>query len=1073
MRAGWRRPAFHHGSRLSRGSRQDNPEGLAIMTRFNLSEWAITHRALVLFSIIVIGAAGIYAYFNLGRAEDPSFTIKSMIVNVSWPGATTTEVQTQVADRIEKKLQELPWLDRVETYSRPGVAFIQVILSDRTPPSKVKDLWYQVRKKVGDIRGDLPAGIVGPAFNDEYGDVYSALYMLTADGLTLAELKARAEDIRQNLLRVPNVNKVDLIGDQPEKIFVEFSHAKLATLGITPQQIFDSIAKQNAVASAGAIDTSADRINLRVTGGFTGTRAIEAVPVEANGQTFRLGDIATGRRGYEDPPSFLVREDGRPAVGLGVSMQDGANILELGTDLKRAMKAVGAELPVGIEVTQIADQPRIVEESVSEFVETFVEALGIVLLVSFISLGWRTGIVVALSVPLVLAIVFVVMYAAGLDLHRITLGALIIALGLLVDDAIIAIEMMVVKMEQGVDRATAATFAWTSTAFPMLTGTVVTAAGFLPVGFARSSAGEYAGGIFWVVGLALIASWIVAVTFTPYLGFKLLPNLHKGHADPDAIYDTRIYRALRRVIAWALRWRVTVVAATVVAFVVAVAGFPFVQQQFFPTSTRTELFLELRLPEGTAIGVTDAAAKEAEKLLAGDPDIATYTTYVGQGSPRFWLGLNPVLPNPNFAQIVIVTKDLDARERVKTRLDRTIAQGALGQARVRVDRFSFGPPVGFPVQFRVVGPDPLKVRAIAEQVRTVMAQNRKVVDPHLNWGEMEKSIRLEVDQDRARVMGLTPQDVAQTLQTLLSGYTITQYREGIEHIDVVARAIPSERLDLDRLPALTIATRNGVAVPLSQIANLVFDYEEPILWRRNRDIVLTVRSDIVDNVQAPDVTNEVLPKLAGIKDVLPYGYRIETGGAIEESVKANKALVAVFPVMAVVMLSLLMIQLQSFSRLALVFVTAPLGLIGATGALLISDRPFGFVALLGLIALAGMIMRNTVILVDQIERDIAAGHARHRAILDATVRRARPVALTAFAAILGMIPLARSIFWGPMAITIMGGLFIATILTLVVVPALYALWFRVGRDETVPESAASGAHRDAIEGPAPLGIAAE
>jgi multidrug efflux pump subunit AcrB len=1019
------------------------------MMRFNLSEWAIRHRALMLFAVLVLGAAGTYSYLNLGRAEDPSFTIKSMIVNVSWPGATASEMQTQVADRIEKKLQELPWLDRVETYSQPGTSFIQVILSDRTPPSKVKDLWYQVRKKVGDIRGDLPAGITGPSFNDEYGDVYSALYMLTADGLTLAELKARAEDIRQNLLRVPNVNKVDLIGDQPPKIFIEFSHAKLATLGITPQQIFDSIAKQNAVVAGGSVDTNADRVNLRVTGGLTGLDAVRAVPVEANGRTFRLGDIATARRGYQDPPSFLVREDARPAVGLGVSMQDGANIMTLGADLKRAMTAVAAELPVGIEVTQIADQPHIVEESISEFVETFIEALGIVLVVSFISLGLRTGVVVALSVPLVLAIVFAVMFAAGLDLHRITLGALIIALGLLVDDAIIAIEMMVVKMEQGFDRARAATFAWTSTAFPMLTGTLVTAAGFLPVGFAKSSSGEYAGGIFWVVGLALVASWVVAVMFTPYLGFQLLPDLRKvgAHEDPDAIYDTRIYRALRRVIAFALRWRIAVVAVAGLAFVGSIAAFGFVQQQFFPTSTRTELFLELRLPEGTAIGVTDAAAKKAERLLVGDPDITTYTSYVGQGAPRFWLGLNPVLPNPNFAQIVIVTKNLEGRERVKARLDRAIADGALPQARARVDRFVFGPPVGFPVQFRVVGPDPMKVRRIADEVRAVMATNPKIVDPHLNWGEMEKSIRLEVDQDRARVMGLTPQDIAQTLQTLLSGYTITQYREGIEHIDVVARAIPSERLDLERLPALTIATRNGFAVPLSQIARLDYEYEEPILWRRNRDIVLTVRGDIVDNVQAPDVTNEVLPKLAAIKAALPYGYRIETGGSIEESVKANASLAAVFPVMAVVMLSLLMIQLQSFSRLALVFVTAPLGLIGATAALLISNRPFGFVALLGLIALAGMIMRNTVILVDQIDRDIASGHSRYRAIIDATVRRARPVALTAFAAILGMIPLARSIFWGPMAITIMGGLLVATVLTLVVVPALYAMWFRVAADE--------------------------
>jgi len=1020
------------------------------MKGLNLSQWAITHRALVLFMILVLGAAGTYSYVKLGRAEDPSFTIKVMVIDAEWPGATAREIQEQVADKIEKKLQELPFLDRVESYSRPGVVITQVLLSDKTPPAKVKDLWYQVRKKVGDIRGDLPAAIIGPHFNDEYGDVYSALYMLSADGLGLAELKARAEDIRQRLLGTPGVNKVDLIGVRPEKVFIEFSHAKLSTLGVTPQQIFDSVARQNAMVAGGAVDTAADRINLRVTGAFSGAAAIAAVPVQANGTVFRLGDIATVRRGYEDPPSFIVRQGGKPAIGLGVSMQDGENIVTLGESLKATMHGIVAELPVGIEITQVADQPRVVEESVSEFLETFLEALAIVLFVSFVSLGWRTGIVVALSVPLVLAIVFVVMYAAGIDLHRITLGALIIALGLLVDDAIIAVETMVVKMEQGWDRARAATFAWTSTAFPMLTGTLVTAAGFLPVGFARSSSGEYAGGIFWVVGLALIASWIVAVLFTPYLGLKLLPDMAKvgAHQDPDAIYDTRIYRALRRVLELVIAWRRTVVAVTVLMFVVAIVGFGLVQQQFFPTSTRTELFLEMRMPEGSSIGVTDAVARQAEALIGtDDPDIASVTTYVGQGAPRFWLGLNPVLPNANFAQIVLVTRNLAARERVKARLDKAIADGALPEARVRVDRFVFGPPIGFPVQFRVVGSDPLKVRGIAEQVRNVMATDPKVVDPHLNWTEQEKSIRLEVDQDRARALGLTPQDVAQTVQTMISGLTVTQYREGIENIDVVARAVPSERLELGRLPELTVATRDGVAVPLSQIARFHYEYEEPILWRRGREIVLTVRADIVDGVQAPDVTQEILPGLASIKDALPPGYRIDTGGAIEESAKANGALLAVFPVMAVAMLGLLMVQLQSFSRLALVFVTAPLGLIGATAALLAGNRPFGFVALLGLIALAGMIMRNTVILVDQIDHDIAAGHSRHRAIIDATVRRARPVVLTALAAVLGMVPLAQSFFWGPMAVTIMGGLFVATVLTLLVVPALYALWFRVRKNE--------------------------
>jgi multidrug efflux pump subunit AcrB len=782
------------------------------MRRFNLSEWAIIHRPLVLFMILLLAAAGTYAFVNLGRAEDPSFTIKTMVVNVAWPGATAPEIQTQVTDKIEKKLQELPYLDRVESYSQPGVAFIRVNLVDKTPPAKVRDLWYEVRKKVGDIKSDLPQGVIGPNFNDEYGDVYSALYMLSADGLTLAQLKARAEDMRQQLLRAPGVNKVDLIGEQKEKIYIEFSHTKLATLGISPEQIFANVARQNSVVSGGSVDTDADRINLRVTGAFAGVDAIAAVPIQSNGRIFRLGDIAVVKRGFEDPPSFLVREDGKPALGLGVSMQEGENIIKLGENLKQTMTAILADLPLGIEVTQIADQPTIVQQSVSEFFETFLEALVIVLIVSFVSLGWRTGIVVALSVPLVLAIVFVAIYSAGIDLHRITLGALIIALGLLVDDAIIAIEMMVVKMEQGFDRARAATFAWTSTAFPMLTGTLVTAAGFLPVGFAKSSSGEYAGGIFWIVGLALIASWIVAVVFTPYLGLMLLPDFaRRGTGRPhasgdDAMYDTPVYRGLRRLIGAARRWRKSVVTLTGVLFGAALLSFNLVQQQFFPTSTRTELFFQLRLPEGTALKVTDAAAKEAEHLLANDPDILTYTTYVGQGSPRFWLGLNPVLPDSNFAEIVLVTRDLAARERVKSRLDQAIADGALLQARARVDRFVFGPPVGFPVQFRVIGPDPLRGREIAEKVRQVMSQNDKIIDAQLDWNEQVKSIQLEVDQDRARALGLTPQDIAQTLQTLVTGTTVTQYREGIENIEVIARAVVGERIDLGRLSNLTIAT---------------------------------------------------------------------------------------------------------------------------------------------------------------------------------------------------------------------------------------------------------------------------
>ncbi|WP_374448986.1 efflux RND transporter permease subunit [Stella sp.] len=1024
------------------------------MRGFNLSAWAIAHRALVLYLMLVVAAGGVYAYLKLGRAEDPSFTIKVMIVSADWPGATADEMRTQVADRIEKKLQELPHLDRVETYTRPGSAVVQLVLRDTTPPGQVGDLWYQVRKKVGDIRGELPAGVNGPWFNDEYGDVYSVLYMLAADGLSMAELKNRAEDIRQAVLRVPGITKVDIIGAQPERIHIEFSHARLATLGITPQQIFDSVARQNAVVPAGGVDTDADRVNVRVEGALGGTAAIAAVPVASGGRVFRLGDIATVSAGYQDPPRFLVRQEGRPAIGIGAAMAEGTDILELGRNLGRTMEAIRAELPVGIELTQIADQPKVVGESIAEFVKVFAEALAIVMIVSLLSLGFRTGIVVALSVPLVLAIVFLVMYAAGVPLHRITLGALIIALGLLVDDAIIAIEMMVVKMEQGWERTAAASYAWTSTAFPMLTGTLVTAAGFLPVGFARSSSGEYAGGIFWVVGLALVVSWLVAVVFTPYLGFKLLPDFSKRarHGDPDAIYDTRIYRALRAVVAACVRWRVAVVGLTIAMLGVSIWAFGMVQQQFFPTSTRPELFLEMRMPEGTAIGASLATAEAAEKMLVGDPDIVTYTTYVGQGSPRFWLGLNPALPNPNFSQIVILARDTEARERIKARLDRAIAGGALSQARVRVDRFVFGPPVGFPVQFRVAGPDAAKVREIATRVRTAMQQDPRVVDPHPNWGEQAKRIRLAVDQDRARALGLTPQEIGQTLATLLDGYTVTQQRRGIELVDVVARAVPEERLSLDRLPELTVATRGGVPVPLNQVARVEYGFEEPILWRRNRDIVMTVRGDVVDGVQPPDVTRALQPRMAAIAATLPPGYRIETGGSAEESAKANASIAAVLPVTLLVMLTLLMIQLQSFGRLALVISTAPLGIIGAAGMLLATGRPFGFVALLGLLALSGMIMRNSVILVDQIEHDVAAGHGRHRAIIDATVRRSRPVVLTALAAILAMIPLSQSVFWGPMAVTIMGGLIVATLLTLFFLPALYALAFRVRAEGPRPEA---------------------
>jgi len=1046
------------------------------MKRFNLSAWAVGHPALVMFLIVALGVAGFFSYQKLGRAEDPFFTVKVVNVSVMWPGATAQEIQMQVADPIEKKLQELPYFEKVQTYSKPGFTAMQVTFRDSTPPKEVPYLFYLLRKKLVDVQGDLPSGILGPVVNDEFSDVDSILYMMTGDGANYAQLKKAAEGLRQRLLKVSGVTKVDIYGTQDERIFVEFSHAKLATLGITPQALFDSLAKQNNVVPAGTVETSSQRVPLRVTGALDGVKAVAETPVESNGRVFRLGDIATVTHGYVDPPSFKVRQEGKPAIGIGVVTAKGANILELGKDVAGATADFMKAVPQGIGVDLIADQPKVVEQAVGEFVHSFVEALAIVLFVSFLALGWRTGFVVAASVPLVLAIVFIVMDAMSIDLHRISLGALIIALGLLVDDAIIAVEMMVVKMEQGWDRIKAASFAWESTAFPMLTGTLVTAAGFLPIGFANSAVGEYAGSIFWVVAIALVASWFVAVIFTPYIGVKLLPDIkvHHNH-DPHAIYETRIYRALRSVIQWCVNHRVKTVVATVGVFVASIVAFGHVQQQFFPLSERPELFLQLRLPEGTAFNVTEKAVKEAETLLKGDKDIGTYTAYVGQGSPRFWLGLNPQLPNEAFAEIVIVAKDVEARERIKAKIEKAVADGALTQARVRVDRFNFGPPVGFPVQFRVIGPDTQKVREIAYQVRDIMKQNPNVTEPQLDWNEQSPYLKLVVDQDRARALGLTPQDVSQSLAMLISGVQVTTIRDGVEKVGVIARAVPSERLDLAHVGDLTITSRNGVAVPLQQIAKIEYSHEEPILWRRNRDMAITVRSDVRDGVQAPDVTNQIWPKLKDIRDHLEPAYRIEAGGAFEESAKGNASIFVLFPVMVMVMLTLLMIQLQSFSRLILVFLTAPLGIVGASLGLNVAGQPFGFVALLGLIALAGMIMRNTVILVDQIETDVKHGLTRKEAIIEATVRRARPVVLTALAAILAMIPLSRSAFWGPMAITIMGGLFVATFLTLLYLPGLYALWFRKSLEESGTSEQADLApqHYGPVKPAFPLAEAAE
>ncbi len=1012
------------------------------MRNLNLSHWSVSNPAVTLFAIIVALATETMAYITLGRAEDPTFTIKTMVVQAVWPGASAEDMQNLVAEPMEKSIQELPELDYVSTYARPGAVVLQVQLKDSVR-QEAANVWYQVRKRIGDLRPQLPDGLIGPFFNDEYGDVFSAIYMVTGEGLSRAELKAYAERLRTRLLTVEDAAKVALIGDVAEKVFVEISHRRLATLGISPQVIFDAIGRQNAMVSAGSFQTSADEMQVRVSGGLRNLAALRALPIAAGNTVIRLSDIAEIRRGYEDPPTYLAFLNGSETVGVGVAMAKGANVVHLGERLNAAVDAFRADLPLGVEVTKTSDQADIVEHAFDEFIHSFVEALAIVLLVTFVTLGLRTGIVVALSVPVVLAVVFVIMQIMGLNFDRITLGALIIALGLLVDDAIIAVEMMVVKIEQGHDRIAAASAAWSSTAFPMLTGTLVTAAGFLPVGLARSTSDEYAGNIFWVVGIALIVSWFVAVIVTPFLGMKILPRPKSG--GHHASYDSRLYRVLRAGVNASLRTRWAVIGVALAALVASGIGMGFVQQQFFPTSARSELFIETRMPQGSSIAATTKAALAAEAIVKGDPDVRFSSTYVGAGSPRFFFALNPALPNPSFAMTVIMAKDAAARDRLRAKIEAAVATGAVPEARVRVDQIVFGPPVGFPVQFRVAGPDPAKVRRIAAQVRAVMVANPHIVEPQFDWNEQAKTMEVRLDQDRIRALGLNTSDVSNMLQVLLSGVKVTQYREGTELIDVIVRAPAAERADPSALGGMTLPLPGGGAVPLGQLAKVSYGFEEPILWRRNRDMVLTVRADIAPGVQAPNVTAEITPVLQPIIKAWPAGYRIDAGGAVEESNKANGALFKVFPLMFLAMLSLLMLQLRSFSKLFLVFLTAPLGAIGAVGALVLFGAPFGFVALLGVIALAGMIMRNTVILVDQIDHDLAAGATPWEAIVESTVRRARPVVLTALAAILAMIPLARSVFWGPMALSIMGGLIVATVSTLFFLPALYAAWFHVKR----------------------------
>ncbi|WP_250501196.1 efflux RND transporter permease subunit [Caballeronia sp. GAWG1-5s-s] len=1015
------------------------------MKSLNLTEWALNHRAIVLFLILSITIGGVLGFTRLGQLEDPNFSVPSMTAVVIWPGATAQQMQDEVVNRMEKKFEQLDHFDKVKTYARQGYAGMLISVKGGTSHADQREAWYQARKKFSDIKLELPDGVIGPIFNDEFSDVTGLLYAVKGDGISQWELSDIAEDIKRRLLRVPMVKKVDVYGKQAKKVYVEFSNERLAALGITPLQIAESLRNQNAVEASGQIDTRTDRLMVRVSGQFNDLDDIRNVPIAAAGRVIKLGDFTTVTRGYEDPPQYTIRHNGQQVLMLGIVMTDDGNIVELGKTLQGTIARVQSELPYGVELERVADQPTVVGESVWEFERSLLEALAIVLVVSLLSLGWRTGIVVGLSVPIVLGVVALVMLCMGWNLERVSLGSLIIALGLLVDDGIIAVEMMVVKMEEGWDRVKAAAFSYSSTALPRLTGALITTAAFMPIGLSRSTTGEYAGGIFWIVGTAVLFSWFVSGIITPYLAVKILPDIKKHDHGGDP-YRTPFYNKLRGMIELAIARRWWVIGATVAAFALAVAGSQLVPQQFFPNSDRPELIVELRLKEGASFAATTEQVKNMEAVLAKDADVKFYTAYTGAGQPRFYLALDPELPNPGYAVFVVMTKGLEARERVRSRL-MSIANDTFPAAWVRVTRLELGPPVGFPVQFRVVGSDKQKVREIAREVEAVVASSPKVRDVQLDWNDPVRTLRVDLDQDKARALGLAPADVAFVTQVFMNGAALSQLREHEDLVDIVTRAVPSERLDLDTLKNVNVYTRDGTVVPLSQVARVRDVLEEPVLWRRNRDMAITVRADVKDGEQGVSATQSIVPRLAGIEAKLPSGYRIDVGGAVEESDKANKALAAVFPVMLITILSILMLQLQSFSKMFMVLLTAPLGLIGVVAALLIFRAPLGFVAILGITALSGMIMRNAVILVDQVSKETEQGLDPWNAVLEAAIHRTRPVMLTAAATVLAMIPLARSVFWGPMAIAIMGGLTVATVLTIFFVPALYAAWFKVQRGQ--------------------------
>ncbi len=1013
---------------------------------FNLSAWALKNRQIVLYLMILLGIIGAISYTKLGQSEDPPFTFKAMVIKTNWPGASAEEVSRQITERIEKKLMETGDFDKIVSFSRPGESQVTFIARDSMHSNEIPDLWYQVRKKVNDIRYTLPQGIQGPFFNDEFGTTFGNIYALTGEGFDYAVMKDYADRVQLQLQRVKDVGKVELIGLQDEKVWIELSNVKAATLGLPMAAVQKALEEQNAVASAGFFETPSDRVQLRVSGSFKTVEEIREFPIRVGDRSFRLADVAEVSRSFNDPPAPRMRFMGQDAIGIAVSMKTGGDILVLGEALEAEFARLQENLPAGLQLRKVSDQPAAVKTGVGEFVRVLTEALIIVLLVSFFSLGMRTGLVVALSIPLVLAMTFAAMHYFGIGLHKISLGALVLALGLLVDDAIIAVEMMAIKMEQGYDRLKAASYAWTSTAFPMLTGTLITAAGFLPIATAQSGTGEYTRSIFQVVTIALVVSWIAAVVFVPYLGDRLLPDLAKLHAakhghgqDP---YGTPFYRRVREVVEWCVRRRRLVIMLTVGAFIASVLLFRFVPQQFFPASGRLEIMVDLKLNEGASLKATEAQVARLEKMLQEHEGIDNYVAYVGTGSPRFYLPLDQQLPAASFAQFVVLTKSIKDREAVREWLI-----GVMGEQfptlRSRVSRLENGPPVGYPVQFRVSGEHIDEVRALARQVADKVRDNPHVVNVHLDWEEPSKVVRLNIDQDRARALGVSTANLSQFLQSALSGQVVSQFREGNELIDIQLRGTVRERQELGLLPSLAVPTDNGKSVALSQVATLEYGFEEGIIWHRNRLPNVTVRADIYDKTLPASVVQQIMPTLEPIRAQLPDGYLLEVGGTVEDSARGQKSVNAGVPLFIVVVLTLLMLQLKSFSRTAMVFVTAPLGLIGVTLFLLVFQQPFGFVAMLGTIALAGMIMRNSVILVDQIEQDIASGLDRWHAIIEATVRRFRPIVLTALAAVLAMIPLSRSVFFGPMAVAIMGGLIVATALTLLFLPALYAAWFRV------------------------------